>query len=415
VIEPKLFKNLYNLEHKKEKTYDFNLDEYKDFLKEFDNPQKEIGRKIHISGTNGKGSVAEMLTSILVWAGYRVGTYTSPHIREINERIKIDGQKISDSTFKKFEKIIYKKIVSNEHSYRTYFEALTTLAFLYFRKMKTDFSIIETGLGGRLDSTNVIESEISVITKIGFDHTDILGKTLEKITFEKAGIIKNNQNVFTFKQKREILEIIKREAEKKHSNLNIIDSDKIVPVKSDLFIFEKKKYTLHQIGSYQRENAALAVKVAESANISYRNIKEGLGNFRIEGRLEIVNKKPMIILDGSHNPQAIERTMEEVRQIFPKKTISVISIFMADKNYRESIGILKKYAEKIIITQIPFFRCAKKSDYKGIDIDFEMSVKSSLKKAVESKTDIILFTGSFYLISHAKKEVEKMFFHFSHS
>jgi len=409
MIEPKLFKNLYNLEHRIKKTYDFNLKEYKEFLKDFNNPQNQIGRIIHIAGTNGKGSVTEMLASVLISAGFRVGVYTSPHISEVNERIKVDNKQISDKDFSRIERMIYKKITGRETSYRTYFEALTALAFIYFKERKTDFAVIETGLGGRLDSTNVVESEISIITKIGLDHTDILGKTLKKIAFEKAGIIKKSQDVFTFKQNKDVIDVIKRAAEKTDSKLHIVDSSEIIRKTKDSFLFEQKTYTLNQPGSYQKENATLVIKVSENLEIKLPKIRMGLKNFVIEGRLETVNQKPMIILDGSHNPQAVEVTLKEVKNLFPKKRLTVISIFMADKDYKKSINLIKKYSDRVIITQIPFFRCAKKEDYKGMKIEFAENVKIALMNAVDERTDIILFTGSFYLIAEAREEVKKLF------
>ncbi len=409
MIEPKLFKNLYNLEHRADKTYDFNLEDYKQFLHENKDPQNSIGRIIHIAGTNGKGSVAEMISSIIFSAGYRVGTYTSPHIKHVNERIKINGEFISDNSFSRIERMIYERILSREKSYRTYFEAMTMLAFIYFKERKTDFAVIETGLGGRLDSTNVVESEVSVITKIGLDHTDILGNTLKKIAIEKAGIIKKNQRVFTYKQSREALSEIKKQAKKQGAVLSIIDFKEAEIKNRRRFLFENEEYIINQPGLYQIENALLSIKTAEFLGIGINAIKRGIKEFKIEGRFEMIHKKPLIIIDGSHNPEAIKMTIEEVKAVYPKKRIASISIFMADKDFKKSLNILKRNAKNVIVTEIPFFRCAKRDDYNYLNVDFQKNVKESLIKAVKTKADLILFIGSFYLLSHARRAVREYF------
>lgn len=408
MIEPKLFKNLYNLEHRKERTYDFNLEEYREFLKRFASPQNSAGRIIHIAGTNGKGSVAEILTSILIRAGYRTGTYTSPHILKVNERVRVDGKNISDRDFSRLEKEIYEEITKRGRSYRTYFEALTTLAFIYFKERKTDFAVIETGLGGRLDSTNVVESGMQVITKIGYDHTEILGKTLSKIAFEKAGIIKENSDVFTFAQEEEAEKEIRRIAKKRHSRLHVLSAESVKTLSGNSFMFEGVKYSINQPGEYQKRNSALCALAAKSMGIPQKAISEGIRKFSIEGRLETLSKKPLIIADGSHNPQAIRETINEVRRMHPKKRITTVSIFMADKDYREAVEILKERAERVILTQIPFFRCAKREDYREIEAEFAGSVYEALKAAMKERGGIILFIGSFYLVSHARSAAKRL-------
>ncbi|MDD3803994.1 MAG: bifunctional folylpolyglutamate synthase/dihydrofolate synthase [bacterium] len=404
-----MFKKLYNLEHKIEKTYDFNLESYKEFLKGFNNPQLNIGRIIHVAGTNGKGSVAEMISSILLSAGYRVGTYTSPHIKEVNERIKFNGRKISDREFSLLEKKVYREISKGEKSYRTYFEGLTTLAFLYFEKKKCEFSVIEVGLGGRLDSTNVVQSEVQIITKIGLDHTDLLGNTLEKIASEKSGIIKESSVVFTFNQNDKVMEELRKKASIMHAEIHAIDCEEVKEKSRRIFEFEKRSYRINQLGKYQMENAALCIKTAEHLKINRKTIREGVKNFRIEGRMEILSKNPLIIADGSHNPHAIERTMGEIKMLYPKKRITSVSIFMADKDYKKSIEILKKYADKVILTEIPFFRCAKKNDYSHLKVDFEENPKKALRAALGRKNSLIIFIGSFYLISEARDSVKSVF------
>ncbi|HAF06815.1 MAG: Folylpolyglutamate synthase [candidate division TA06 bacterium 32_111] len=404
MIEPKLFKNLYNLEHKPLKTYNFDLNNFKGFLKDFASPQNEIGKIIHVAGTNGKGSVVGIISNILKESSFKVGTYISPHIKQVNERVKINGKNISDRNFKKYEKLIYEKIKDRKKHYRTFFEAVTTLAFLYFKEKKVDYSVIEVGLGGRLDSTNVVENSISVITKIDFDHTNLLGKTLEEIAYEKGGIIKNEGVVFTFKQKKKVLKILKSIAKERKSKIFIIDGSNYKKEEGG-FIYKNLFYRFKYPYSYQIENAILSIEVANYLGIKQKYIKKGIENFHIEGRLEVVSKTPFVIVDGSHNPSAIERSLKELKILYPKKKINTVSIFMADKDYLKSVNILKRYASKVFLTQINFFRCVKAKDYKNIEgVKIFKSPNEAFKNAIE-KNSIILFIGSFYFVEKAKKIV----------
>ncbi|MEO0289467.1 MAG: folylpolyglutamate synthase/dihydrofolate synthase family protein [candidate division WOR-3 bacterium] len=405
MIEPKLFKNLYNLEHRPVKTYNFDLKKFKNFLKEFSSPENDIGEIIHVAGTNGKGSVVGIISQILIESSYKVGTYTSPHIKYVNERIKVNNRMISDKDFKKYEKLIYEKIKNKCKDYRTFFEAITTLAFLYFKDKKVDYSVLEVGLGGRLDSTNVVEKSLSVITKIDYDHTHLLGDTIEKITFEKGGIIKKNSVVFTFKQSKNVLDVLRNIADKRKSKLIVVDTNDYIR-KTNGFFYNDEFYRFLYPYSYQIENAILSLNIAKFLGISEKYIKKGIENFKIEGRGEIISENPLIIVDGSHNPAAVERTLRELKELYPERKINSISVFMSDKDYKKSIEILKKYASKIFLTEINFFRCAKIKDYekiKGVNL-FE-SPEDALKNAME-KNSIILFIGSFYLIEKAKRIVK---------
>lgn len=405
MIEPKLFKNLYNLEHRPVKTYKFDLKNFKNFLKEFSSPENNIGKIVHVAGTNGKGSVVGLISQILIENSYRVGTYTSPHIKYVNERIKINNRMISDKDFKKYEKVIYEKIKNKSKDYRTFFEAITTLAFLYFQEKKVDYSVIEVGLGGRLDSTNVVEKSISVITKIDYDHTHLLGDTIEKIAYEKGGIIKKNSVVFTFKQNKSVLDVLKSVAEKRKSKLFVVDATDYIR-RPDGFVYRNQFFKFQHPYSYQIENAILSINVTEFLGIDEKGIKKGIENFRIEGRGEIVSKNPFIIVDGSHNPAAIERTLKELKDLYPNKKINTISVFMADKDYKKSIKILKKYASNVYLTQIDFFRCAKIKDYESIDgVNLFERPEDAFKNALK-KDGITLFIGSFYLIEKAKRIVK---------
>lgn len=405
MIEPKLFKNLYNLEHKPVKTYNFDLKKFKNFLKEFSSPENDIGKVIHVAGTNGKGSVVEIISQILIESSYRVGTYTSPHIKYVNERIKINNRMISDKDFKRYEKLVYENIKNKCKDYRTFFESITTLAFLYFKEKKVDYSVLEVGLGGRLDSTNVVEKALSVITKIDYDHTHLLGDTIEKISFEKGGIIKKNSIVFTFKQNKSVLDVLKSIAHERKSKLIVVNANDYTR-KTNGFVYNDEFYKFRYPYSYQIENAILSLNIAKFLGISEKYIKKGIENFKIEGRGEIICKNPLIIVDGSHNPAAVERTLRELKELYPERKINSISVFMSDKDYKKSIEILKKYASKVFLTEIDFFRCAKISDYAKIKgVNLFNKVEDAFENALE-RDRIILFIGSFYLIEKAKKIIK---------
>lgn len=404
--EPALFKKLYNLERIPRPTYDFDLEAFGDFLKQFDSPQNSMGNVIHIAGTNGKGSVAHILSSILREAGYTVGLYTSPHITEVNERIRINGVPISDYTFRKYEKIIYNAIIQKEKSYRTFFEAMTAQAFMIFRDNETDFAILETGLGGRLDSTNIVYSDIAVITKVGMDHMHILGETLEEIAYEKAGIIKRARPVFSLFNEKSVMKIIRETAKAKKARLHL--PDKSLSREKDRFTYRGITYKMKQPGAYQMENAALCIDIASYLGIDPGHIKKGIEQFTIEGRLHRIKSKPDVYIDGSHNAQAIEHTMNEIHKLHPGKDIVVIASFMQDKDFTKSVNIIRGYSEELILTTIPFFRSARKDDYAHLkNITYKKSPAEAYAYALEKykHNALIIFTGSFYLLQHAIKAV----------
>lgn len=406
--EPTLFKQLYNLEKQLNPSYDFDLKAFEGFLAELGSPQNGMGRIIHIAGTNGKGSVAHILSSILKEAGYKVGLYTSPHITHVNERIRIGNIPVSDYTFRKYERIVFDAIAKKEKSYRTFFEAMTAQAFLIFRDNQTDFAILETGLGGRLDSTNVVMPEVSVITKIGMDHMHILGSTIEDIAKEKCGIIKEGKPVFSLYNSKSVMNILQRIAKEKHAPVHMPESP--IHTENGSFSYRGRKYNIRQAGAYQTENAALCIDIAHYLKIDERSIVRGIEHFSIEGRMQKVLDAPIVYIDGSHNAQAIEQTMTELREMYPKKDIVVIAAFMQDKDFESSVNILRGYSKELVLTTIPFFRAAKREHYKHLDnVTYKRNVRSAYNYVYDKyrHNALILFIGSFYLLQHAIKAVNK--------
>jgi len=286
----------------------------------FDNPHLKT-KVIHIAGTNGKGSTAAILFSILRAAGYKVGLYTSPHLVHFQERMRVNEDCISQqdvcNLLERIKPAIDKVANTKGYKHPTFFEVITTMAFIYFNEKNIDFAIMETGLGGRLDATNICQSIISVITHIDYDHMDKLGNTLGEIAHEKADIIKKNTSVINADQYQEAQEIISSIAKKRNCNLYSIGKEIIPKITySDLegnnfnyygIFSEYSDLHITMAGKYQVENASMAIGVAELLNemnnkINNKAIYEGLNNSRWPGRFEIVSRDPMVILDGAHNP-----------------------------------------------------------------------------------------------------------------
>ena len=272
-------------------------------LDQIGNPHKKL-RLIHVAGTNGKGSTCSILTKILIDHGLKVGLYTSPHLKKFNERIQINNCQISDEYITTFFNENKTKINEIE---ATFFETTTALAFNYFKDQVVDYAVIETGLGGRLDSTNVIIPKVCGITSISLDHTEILGDTVEKIAVEKAGIIKEGVPTFTFEQKPSVLEILRKEADKKNSNLDITAESEIDVIKSGedgtFFNYSGLEFELHLIGDHQVKNCVLAINIAKKllgSSFDISTVKKSVKTIKWPGRLEkIKNKNIKIKIIGS--------------------------------------------------------------------------------------------------------------------
>jgi len=356
-------------------------------LKKLDNPEKNI-RCIHVAGTNGKGSVCAMISSVLADAGYRVGMYTSPHLKKFNERIKINDKSISDMEVAKYYMRV-KKYVTNQ----SFFEITTAMMFLYFFEKKVDFVVLEVGMGGRLDSTNVIIPLVSIITNIGYEHTSYLGSKLDKIAFEKSGIIKENVPVVTGAQGIALQTI------KKISNLK----------KSQLYIIHNKKYKNIELslkGNFQLENAEIAIKAIDILKQNYKlkinkkNIENGLMNVKWPGRFEYIGKN--IIIDCAHNPEGFKTLIGELKYLKYKKLIMILG-FSKDKDVYKMSKKINLNADKIILTQANNERAANIEDIKKYFNKKSKIVKNSKKaldyaKKITGKNDLILVAGSIYLI-----------------
>ena len=365
------------------------------FSKELNFPEKRF-KSIHVGGTNGKGSTSHMLASILQEAGYKVGLYTSPHLKSFTERIRINGDEIPKNKVTSF---IKKHKVFLEKQKLSFFEMTVGLAFDYFEKEKVDIAIIEVGLGGRLDSTNIITPEISVITNIGLDHTQFLGETLPEIALEKAGIIKQNVPVVIGEKQPEIENIFRSKAEE-CSSVICFASDEEKGCKTDL------------IGDYQISNAktaVAAVKRLEKFNVSEKNILEGLmsvvKNTNLKGRWQVLQENPKVISDTAHNAEGLKIVLNQLKKESYKKLHIVLGV-VADKNLEVVLTLFPKDA-------IYYF--CKPNIPRGLseDVLLEKSIKfqlkgkkySSVKKALKSallnanQEDTIYVGGSTFVVA----------------
>lgn len=368
------------------------LDRIKKVLEILGNPQNDF-KSIHIAGTNGKGSVTTFLASIFKEAGYKTGSFISPYIIDFRERIQIGGEFISETDLVK-----YAQMVKDTGVALTEFEFITAVAFLYFKENKIDILICETGLGGRLDATNTLENlAATVITKIGLDHTAVLGDTIEKIAEEKCGILRSCPAVTTPYQETDALKVIKS----KSQNL-IIPDVSCLKVDGNTYIYKGEKFELSLLGDFQIENSLVAIETARNSgyDISYDAIYKGIKNAFFPARLEVISKEPLVLLDGAHNPDGAKVLAKELSKS-KEKPIAIVGM-MKDKNVSEVLSeVLKHCASAVCVTVPNNPRSMSGEELCEIANEFcKCSVADGLEKAIEKIKDqnAVIF-GSLYLAS----------------
>jgi len=391
------------------------------------NPQESLNI-IHVAGTNGKGSICAMLASILKSEGYKTGQFSSPHLEVINERFSINGEPISQKDFarhmQRIADISYK--VLNDGTF-SYFEILTLLAFSYFNEQKVDYLLLEVGIGGRLDATNVIKKPIvSIITAIDMDHMDILGDTLEKIAYEKGGIIKSNCPVVMSNNKETVYNVIKTIAKEKCSSIYFAEQIEAINIKSDLkntcFAVNSKFYNnikikLNLLGQYQIENAQTALMTCYVLNslghkIGIKSILQGFKNVSWHGRMEVISHNPLIILEGAHNVQGAKMAAEFLKSIDIKTTL-VIGMLL-DKEYTKIVNILAGAVDVIIFTKPNYDFKAVSPTQLALTLKhdntyfIEHDHKNALKLAqkITDNDGLIFCTGSLYLIGDIRQTLK---------
>lgn len=396
------------------------------FLESVGSPHKKL-KVIHVAGTNGKGSTVNFLKDVLK-KDYSVGTFVSPHLTTYRDRIKINDVEISEEEFVEISEFILKSedVVEEEYGRLNLFEFLTIMSIIYFERKNVDIAIMEVGMGGRADSTNIFDKEklISIVTSISMDHMEYLGDTIEKIASEKAGIINENGLIVTTNKNPKVLKVLIDEAEEKHASLYYsYDLEKEI-LKSDLTGSEFKiklddweDFLIKQIGEYQIENAIGAIYALYLLNkknilkINIEDIKEGIKNSVWAGRMEIVSSDPLIILDGAHNFDGIKKLTESLENFKFKKLHLVMSV-LSDKEHAKMLEEISKFTDRVIFVDLNYKRSSstedliKEANSFGLDAEvMEIDKAIEFYKKIYKDGDLILMTGSLYFVSEARSKI----------
>jgi dihydrofolate synthase / folylpolyglutamate synthase len=390
-------------------------------------PEKKL-KTIHVGGTNGKGSTVTYLRCILENSGYTVGTFTSPYIEQFNERISVNGQSINDDELVKLVNVIRPladELSETELGGPTEFEVITAMAFYYFAEVRpVDVVLFEVGLGGRFDSTNIIQPMASIITNIGLDHTNILGNTYEEIAFEKAGIIKDCTPVFTAVQHEGALQVIKKQASEKNAPILVLKEDFAITdnqslTKGEQFSLESKfgylrNLEMGMIGKHQTENASLAVVALQYLNdknlvsVNEQAIRNGLSVAYWPGRFEVLSEQPLVILDGAHNDEGVSRLVEVLSTRYADRSIHIVFAALKDKKLDKMIAQLDQVADQISFVSFDFPRAAAAEDLVKLShSEHKLGVEDwraylSEEVARLEKDELLVITGSLYFISEVK-------------
>jgi dihydrofolate synthase/folylpolyglutamate synthase len=398
-------------------------------LERLGNPQF-AAKTVHVAGTKGKGSTAAMITSILKRAGYRVGLYTSPHLLSYTERIRLDGEPITEDEWVRLTEVVKPEVeaVNAEGTYGelTTFEIYTAMAFVCFRDARVDYQVIEVGLGGRLDATNVVKPLVCVITSISYDHTEVLGNTLAEITGEKAGIIKPGAVVVTSPQKQEAMGVIEKVCGKRGVRLVKAGEDVMWEIKefgidSQKFHFKglNRDYDLHisLAGEHQVENAAVAVVAAElladlGAKIMPEDIIRGLAELKWYGRLQVLRREPWLVVDVAHNTDSMEKLSVALKKHFKYNKLTFILGFSSDKDIKGMIDRVAAMTDSVILTRTRSPRAVKPESLveefqkHGVTPKHTNSVSNALEQALAGagENDLICAAGSIFVIAEVMEE-----------
>ncbi len=415
----------------------YNLNRISQLLELLGNPHEKL-KVVHITGSKGKGSTAAMIASVLIHAGYKTGLFTSPHLITPRERCRINNNLISEIDFARYLvklKPAIETVSDSEFGKVSFFEIYTALAFTYFADEETDFAVIEVGLGGRLDATNVVSPVTSVITPIGLEHTEILGETYSEIAGEKAEIIKDECPVALAPQHPDAYEVFEKVANQRNAPIikvkNIDDQDTYtlnivyqfdsegIPIAQQIDIETNsdryKDISLSLLGYHQYVNAATAIAAIECIELQGYTIKkqcvyEGFRNVQWEGRIQRMKSSPLVILDGAHSPGSMEALIHSIRNTYRYAQVAFIVSLMRDKDINEIGRIISKIADTVVTTQVSDNpRVISADTIKNTWMDICQNVvtcpnpEEAITKEIEnaSPTDLICITGSLYLVGQA--------------
>lgn len=408
-----VIKHLYSLPHLHPKN---DLSYIKRVLKELNNPQDKV-KTIHVTGTNGKGSTSYYLSNLLKKAGQKTGLFVSPYIREFNERIQLNGKNISDQALVDIANQVENAIISLRRNDADFslvtFEYETAMAFLYFAKENCDYAVIEVGIGGEHDKTNVIDPEVSIITTIGLDHEKIIGPTIQDIAKEKSGVIKKNKPVVLGNIPENVLPILLSKARQMSAPVYRLNKDYFVTNKKVIrYIFNKEELTFKLRPSVESFDIAIALTAFNLLDVKLNDvdIQEAIDETVIPGRYQLLSKHPTVILDGAHNIQAMKNLLKFVYDQQKVGKVKVLITMMKDKDLKEVFSLFNS-ADQITLTTIPYPRAARLEDFpKDVQnkYHYEVDYKKAFKELKESlqNDDILVVTGSFYLVSAILKMEE---------
>jgi dihydrofolate synthase/folylpolyglutamate synthase len=399
-----------------------SLNRIQQVLENLNNPHQQI-QCIHVAGTNGKGSVCRFINSILTSEGYKTGLYLSPHLVDFRERFQLNGTYISKHRFvdivEEIQSVVDEFVRKKDQL--TYFEVCTIIAFVFFAKEQVDYAIVEVGLGGRYDATNVIDPLVSVITNVSFDHQHVLGDTIQEITTEKAGIIKDGTPVVTGATD-DALSVIRKICEKRNCSLSVVSKEKLCVKEASsshqtiLYhgMFDDYLVSTHQIGCYQPINIAVsiaAIEVLQQQGVFIRkeSILKGMKKMKHPGRMHILREQPLIIVDGAHNPAAIKLVVHSITTLFSYDRFILIFGVMKDKAILEMLRDILPLADLIIVTEPRLDRSANCEEVANLILSIDDSKKimktHSVHKAIEQAitiadtSDLILITGSLFTVA----------------
>jgi dihydrofolate synthase/folylpolyglutamate synthase len=398
------------------------LSRTKELLRLMGNPEKNL-EFVHVVGTNGKGSTAKMLSSVLTEAGYRTGLYVSPYVVKFNERIQVSGEMIPDESLSEITEFV-KEYADSMEDHPTEFEIVTAIGFEYFRRMSVDVVILEAGMGGLLDSTNVIPSpKLVIITEIGLDHTGVLGNSVEEIAETKAGVIKEGTRVLSFATCEASENVIKKVCEGKNVPLYNPDFESVELISSSvdglcLNVGQYKNLSVGLAGKYQLRNVAAVVKAVEilsdSFNISEGAVYSGFKKAVWHGRFEKLSENPLVITDGGHNPQGIRAAVDSFRMHFGDEKALVVFGVMGDKDVNTVISIVSEIADQVITVKPNNPRAAESGDLceafmkRGIKALDGGGVSDGVKLALEVCNGRKIFAlGSLYMYPEISKIFKK--------
>ena len=391
------------------------LERIRRLLERLGDPQKAL-KFVHIAGSNGKGSTAAVLASVLTAAGLRTGLYTSPHLWRFHERFQVDGVPISGESL---ARITAQVLEAAEDE--TEFELMTAVGMLHFLHKACDIVVLETGLGGRLDSTNIIPApEVTAITRIGLEHTELLGDTLGKIAAEKAGIIKPGSETVLYRQCREVEEVVERVCRERGVPLTVTCPGELAVQPSQMegqtFTYRKKgPYSISLLGEHQIRNAAVALEAVDALrrrgwDIPEEAVVQGLDRARWPGRLELVRRRPDVILDGAHNPQCMEALSGALRGLYPGKNLIFLTGVLADKDYPAMIGKILPLSKRFFTITPDSPRALSAGalaawlEDRGADAVSCACVREGLDRALAAagSEDTVCVCGSLYTIGEVR-------------